>query len=82
MDVTVNLVLRIALAIFLTMMALASIVFFMIVIAAVVGDKREQKMKKMDRIDDQECPCFRCRYFDKESYTCLKEDNYANGNHA
>lgn len=79
MDVTVSLVLKAALAIFVTMMALVSLVFFIVVISAVIGDKREKKLQKQKNLD---CLCLTCYYFDSESHACLKEDNYANSNYA
>lgn len=75
MDVTVNLVLKVMLAVILTMMALVSLVFFIVVISAVIGDRKEKKLQKQK---DPDCLCLTCYYFDKESHTCLKEDNYAN----
>ena len=71
MDVTVSLVLKAALAIFVTMMALVSIVFFIVVISAVIGDIKEKKLQKKK---DADWPCLKCRYFDPESPACLKED--------
>ena len=79
MDAMISLVIRIMLSIFLTMMDLVSVIFFIVVIAAVIGDKKERKLQKQK---DADIPCLKCQYFDSESYTCLKEDNYANSNHA
>lgn len=79
MDVTVSLVLKAALAIFVTMMALVSLVFFIVVISAVIGDKKERKLQKQK---DADIPCLKCQYFDSESHACLKEDKYANSSHA
>lgn len=79
MDATVSLVLKVMLAVILTMMALVSVIFFAVVVSAAVGDRKERKLQKQK---DEDIPCLKCRYFDSESHACLKEDNYANNTSA
>lgn len=56
MDATISLFFRVSLAVFITVMALVSLIFLAVVIAAVIGDKKERlhykRMKEEERKRD------------------------------